>query len=65
MRVLPKDAKGRWPEGVKTMCFSTGSNSKKADKGTFNANANCWSVLTEGEDFPFSIKLRVLIFKPL
>lgn len=26
---------------------------------------NCWSVLTEGEVLPFSIRLSVLIFSPL
>ena len=33
--------------------------------GTSSALASCCSVLTLGEDLPFSIKLRVLTFNPL
>jgi len=63
--VLPIMADGLCSCEVKTIFWLTGPNSKKAVMGTSNARANCCNVLTEGEDFPFSNKLNVLIFKPL
>src|SRR5512143_605163 len=47
------------------MLFLGALLSKNAVMGTSNAAAICCRVLTLGEVLPFSIRLKVLTFKPL
>src|SRR3974390_3660921 len=47
------------------MLFAGALDSKKAVMGTCNAAAICCKVLTLGEVLPFSIRLKVLTFRPL
>ena len=62
---VEKVTRRRWLSFWKVIGFLELPLSKNAVMGTCRALASCSSVLTLGEVLPFSIRLRVLKFRPL